>query len=214
MSKYIYEVTGDYKDCLKMKKGNIIIHDGSLIGLISYSHNRLELRLNYGKKFCSLCEMKKKDNYVIVLPITEYMEEDSYSYIPLIFNQEEYEELIEISYIDKELLSNMQEVNKQDIYNMIIMEFKLEFGLSDILYFKDILENIIAFSEDDIKLEKCINNIKINDRVKIQKLNKDDLKHITLYIDFSNNLFEWSCIIKSDNKFYFKLTDEYALEIS
>lgn len=44
-------------------------------------------------------------------------------------------------------------------------------------------------------------------------MNKDNLNHSILYIDLLDNLYEWNCIIKVDNEFYFKLIDNYAIEI-
>lgn len=60
MTKYYYEVTGDYKDDLKMEKDDVVIHDGNLLGFITYTNGRLELNLNYGKNVFCPCELKKK----------------------------------------------------------------------------------------------------------------------------------------------------------
>lgn len=213
MKKYIYEVTGEYKDWLKMKKGDIVVHNGSLIELISYSNNRLELKLNYGKDVYYPCEIKKTGDIMITIPMEEFCLKDDYLYIPLIFNQEEYEELIQICYIDRKLLNNVQYVNKKDVYNLLSIQFKLEFGLSETLNFKYIFNNIIAFSEYDEEIAQCIRAIKSKECINIQRLDKNNSKTITLFVDFSGNLYEWNSVIKAGDKFYFKLVDDYALEL-
>ena len=213
MNEYSYEVTGDYKDNLRMEKGNVVIHDGNLIGLISYTNERLQLNLNYGKKINYPCEIKKIDNIIITVPIKEYLYKSDYIYIPLVFEQQEYKEFIEISYIDRTLLNNVQQMNKQDIYNLLVMKFKSEFMVLEALSFKDIVNSIIACSEGSDYLIESVKNSLSNETVNIQKMNKDNLNHSILYIDLLDNLYEWNCIIKVDNEFYFKLIDNYAIEI-
>ena len=36
---------------------------------------------------------------------------------------------------------------------------------------------------------------------------------IKIRLDFSGNLYEWNSVIKAGDKFYFKLVDDYALEL-
>lgn len=213
MSKYFYEITGDYKDNLKMKKEDVVIHDGNLIGLISYTNSRLELNLNYGKGTCYPCEIKKLDNLIIALPIEEYLYKSDYKYIPLIFEPNEYKELIEISYIDRELLDNIKQVSKQDIYNVLLIRFKLEFGIAEVQSFQDVIDNIIGCSEENDKVTTCIQNPLSNQIFNIKRVDKNNLINITLYIDFADMLYEWSPIIKVDEKYYFDLIDKYVLEI-
>lgn len=213
MSKYFYEITGDYKDNLKMKKEDVIIHDGNLIGLISNTNERLELNLNYGKGTYYPCEIKKIDDIIITVPIKEYLYKSDYLYIPLVFETEEYKQLIEISYIDRELLDNIHQVNKQDIYNLLMMCFKSEFGILELLNFKDIVDNIVACSEEDSKVMERIHSSLNNEAVKIKKIGKNNFKNITLYIDFSDKLYEWSPVIKVDENYYFNLVDKYAIGI-
>lgn len=213
MSKYFYEITGDYKDNLKMKKEDVIIHDGNLIGLISYTNKRLELNLNYGKGTYCPCEIKKIDNIIITVPIKEYLYKSDYLYIPLLFEIEEYEQLIEISYIDRGLLDNIHQVNKQDIYNLLMMCFKSKFGILELLSFKDIVDSIIACSEKDDKVTKLIHSSLNNEIIKIKKLDENICKSITLYIDFSDKLYEWSPVIKVNENYYFNLVDKYAVKI-
>lgn len=37
---------------------------------------------------------------------------------------------------------------------------------------------------------------------------------ITVFVDYLNNLYEWKSVFKYNNKFYFKLIDEYMFEIN
>ena len=154
MSKYSYEITGDYKDSLKMKKDDDVIHDGNLIGLISYTNGRLEFNLNYGEGTYCPCEIKKIDDLIITIPIKEYLYKPDYQYMPLVFELEEYKQLIEISYIDRELLENIHQADKQDIHHLLMMRFKSEFGIIEMLSFEDIIDNIIACSEENDKVIK------------------------------------------------------------
>lgn len=214
MSKYFYEIKGEYKDNLKMKKEDTVIHDGNLIGLISYTNERLELNLNYGKASCNPCEIKKINNLIITVPIKENLYKSDYKYKPLVFELEEYEKLTEISYIDRELLNYIRQVNKQDIYNLLTMRFKLEFGVLEGLNFKDIIDNIVASSENDDKLTDCIHSSLSNEIVNIQKLDEDNSVNITLYIDFLDKLYEWNNVIKNIENYYFNLIDNYAISIN
>lgn len=104
MNEFSYEVKGDYKDNLKMVKGNDVIHDGSLIGLISFINDRLQINLNYGTKAIYPIEIKKIDTIIMTVPIEEYLYKNDYIYIPLVFEQQQYKDFIEISYVDRTLL--------------------------------------------------------------------------------------------------------------
>lgn len=213
MSKYWYEITGDYKDNLKIKKRDIVIHDGNLIGLLSYTNDNLELKLNYGTVIYHPCELKRIDNIIMTVPIKEYLYKSDYLYIPLVFETEEYEQFIDISYIDRELLDNIHQVNKQDIYNLLMMRFKSECCILESLSFKDIVDNIVACSEETDKVIAHIHSSLNNEIVNIRTLDKNDLKNITLYVDFSDKLYEWSPISKVDENYYFHLIDKYVIGI-
>ncbi|WP_300380878.1 hypothetical protein [Clostridium sp.] len=213
MDKYIYKVTGDYKDWLEMKKSDTIFHNGSLIGLISYANDRLELKLNYGTDLYYHSELKKADDIIITVPMKEYLLKDDYMYIPLVFDEEEYEELVEISYVDRELLKNIQQVNKQDLCNILLNNFKCRFGITGYLEFNDIINSIIAFSEDEAELAECINNIISNESINLQRIGEEGSKNITIFIDFLGNLYEWNSVVKIGDKFYLKIVDDYVMEV-
>jgi hypothetical protein len=213
MNKYVYNVTGDYKDWLEMKKGDTVFHNGSLIGLISYANNRLELKLNYGTDSNYLLEIKKLGNIIITVPIEEHLLNAEYMYIPLVFEKDEYEAFIEIAYIDRELLKNIRQANKQDIHNMLLGNFKYKFNISEYLKFDDVINNIIAFSGNDIELSEGINHMSSNDSVYLQRIGGNESQDVVVFIDLSGKLYEWNLIIKIDNKFYFKIVEDYILEL-
>jgi|GEM_PF-3010529 len=211
MDKYIYNVTGDYKDWLEMKKGDVIFHDGSLIGLISCINDTLELKLNYGAESYYLSEIKKTGDVIITVPTEAGLLKDDYKYIPLVFDNEEYEELAEISYIDRELLKKIQQVNRQDICNILLNDFKCKFNISGCLEFRDIINNIIAFSEGEGELAEYISNMTCN--VNLQRAVEKDSKNITVFVDIPGNFCEWNIVLKIDDKFYFKIVDDYVMQM-
>lgn len=213
MNKYIYKVTGDYKDWLEMKKNDTIFHNGSLIGFISYVNDRLELKLNYGTDLYYHSELKKVDDIIITVPMKEYLLKDDYMYIPLVFDEEEYEELVEISYVDRELLKNIQQVNKQDLCNILLNNFKYRFDIEGYLEVNDIINSIITFSEDEVELAERINNMISNENINLQRIGEEDSKNITIFIDFLGNLYEWNSIVKIGDKFYLKIVDDYMMEV-
>lgn len=213
MTKYCYDVTGDYKDDLKMEKDDIVIHDGNLLGLITYTNGRLELNLNYGKNVFCPCELKKIDDMVITVPHKDYLNNNDYFFMPLIFEPAEYEQFIEITYIDRPLLDNIQQMNKEDISNLVMMRFKIEFSILVTLSTKEIIKNIVACSQEDDKVSELIQRMLNNEISGIKKIEERDKKYITLYIDFQDILYEWNTIFKFKEDYYFKLVDDYAMKI-
>ena len=193
MNKYQYKVTGDYRDWLEMKKGNTVIHNGSLIGLIAFGNNKLEIRLNYGL-----------DRY--------YLYDNNYIYVPLVFNNDEYKELIEICYIDKNLLKNVKKVNKGDIFIILLNLFKTVFGIKEYLDFSDITNNIICFSQNDEEIKRCLNNFYKRQEVNM-RLDKNG-KTITTFVEINGCLYEWNAVVKIDDNYYFKFVDDYLISIS
>lgn len=147
------------------------------------------------------------------MPIKEYLYKPDYLYVPLVFETEEYEQFIEISYIDKKFLNNIHQVDKQDVYNLLMMRFKSEFCIIEPLSFKDIVDNIVACSEEDDKVTECIHSSLNNETVNIRRLDETNIKIITLYIDFTDKLYEWNTIVRLDESYYFSIVDKYVIEI-
>ena len=192
----------------------MIIHDGNLIGLISYRNQRVEFNVNYGKANCYPCELKKIDDLFITVPVKEYLSDSQYQYRPLVFEEEAYNQLIDICYIDRALLENINQVSKQDIRNILVMHFKLESGMGEILEDKDIINNIIIDSTGkDNEVIGCIVNWLGCKSVNIKKVNESNLSDVTLYVDYFGKLYEWDSIVKCFGRYYFNLVDEYVIEI-
>jgi hypothetical protein len=212
MKKYTYKVTGEYKDWLEMKKENTVFHDGSLIGLISYVYDRLELRLNYGTDKYYDSEIKKAGDVIIIVPLEECLNKQ-YMYIPLVLTIEEYKEIIEISYIDKELLKNIREATMNDIKNILLCNFKSKFKMDmNIMSFDELLDNVIAFSEYDEEVKGALEQI---DEYGIitSVLQEKELTNIAMYVDIENNVYELDVILYDGNEFYIRITDNYVVQI-
>ena len=213
MKKYTYKVTGEYKDWLEMKKENVVLHEGSLIGLISHVHDRLELRLNYGTDKYYISEIKKIGDIIITTPLeVEDLNED-YLYLPLILTSEEYDEIIEISYIDRNLLENIQKATMDDIKRILLHNFKNELKVNiEVENFDELLDNVIAFSEHDEEIEGALERIDEHEIV-ISRLQEDALTNIIMYIDIENNVYEWDEVLYGEKNFYVKIVDDYVLHI-
>jgi len=213
MKKYTYNVTGEYKDWLEMKKENIVLHEGSLIGLISYVHDRLEIRLNYGTDKYYISEIKKVGNMIITTPLEVDDLNEGYMYIPLLLTNEEYEELVETSYIDRGLLQNIREATVNDIKNILLCNFKNKFKVDmEVMDYEELLDNVIAFSEHDEEVEGALERIDEYGIV-ISRLQDDALTSITMYIDIENNVYEWDEFLYDGNEFYVRITDDYVMHI-
>lgn len=150
---------------------------------------------------------------VITVPHKDYLNNNDYFFMPLIFDPAEYEQLIEITYIDRPLLDNIQQMNKEDISNLVMMRFKIEFSILETLSTKEIIKNIVACSQDDDKVSELIQRMLNNEISRIKKIDERDKKYITLYIDFQDILYEWNTIFKFKEDYYFKLVDDYAIKI-
>lgn len=211
MNKYQYKVTGDYRDWLEMKKGNTVIHNGSLIGLIAFGNNKLEIRLNYGLDRYYLYELKFLEDFIITVPVKDFYD-NNYIYVPLVFNNDEYKELIEICYIDKNLLKNVKKVNKGDVFIILLNLFKTVFGIKEYLDFSDITNNIICFSQNDEEIKRCLNNFYKRQEVNM-RLDKNG-KTITTFVEINECLYEWNAVVKIDDNYYFKFVDDYLISIS
>lgn len=211
MNKYQYKVTGDYRDWLEMKKGNTVIHNGSLIGLIAFGNNKLEIRLNYGLDRYYLYELKFLEDFIITVPVKDFYD-NNYIYVPLVFNNDEYKELIEICYIDKNLLKNVKKVNKGDVFIILLNLFKTVFGIKEYLDFSDITNNIICFSQNDEEIKRCLNNFYKRQEVNM-RLDKNG-KTITTFVEINGCLYEWNAVVKIDDNYYFKFVDDYLISIS
>ena len=70
------------------------------------------------------------------------------------------------------------------------MNFKINFTLLESMFFKDIISNIVSFSDYDDEIMSCINTMVKSKDVNIRKLNKNDLTEVIVFVDYLNNLYE------------------------
>ena len=70
------------------------------------------------------------------------------------------------------------------------MNFKRNFTLLESMFFKDIISNIVSFSDYDDEIMSCINTMVKSKDVNIRKLNKNDLTEVIVFVDYLNNLYE------------------------
>ena len=212
MEKYMFKVTGEYNDWVEVKKGNVVLHNGSVFGLVTYINDRVVSNLNYGKDKYNLSEIKKVGNVIITVPM-EKDSNDEYLYIPLVLNGEEFEKFVEISYIDRGLLQNIREATINDVKNILLCNFKNRFKVDmNVMNFDELLDNVIAFSEYDEEMRGTLEKIDEHEIV-ISRLQEDALTNITMYIDIENNVYEWDEILYDGNEFYIRVTDDYVVQI-
>jgi len=212
MSKFTYEVKGEYNDWVELKKENVILHYGSVFSLITCINSKLVSRLNYGTDKYYTSEFKKIGDLIITVPVEEDFSEKS-MYTPLVLTIEEFETLVEVSFLDRELLKNIKEATADDIENVIMYNFKNEFNVGmKIMSFDEILENIIAFSNYDEEIKNSLEK-RNGHEILISKLQNDTWIDITVYIDIENSVYEWESIVFKEDEFYFRIIDDYIIKI-
>ena len=213
MKKITYKVTGEYGDLLEMKKGNVVLHEGSLIGLISCAHDRLELRLNYGTDKYHVSEIKKAGDKIIITPSETDKLIEGHLYFPLVLTNEEYEELVEVSYIDRYLLNNIQDATMVDIKKILSCIFKNEFNITAKNFcFEELLDNVVAFSKYGEKAMATLEQI-ANDKTTVLQVQEGAMTRVTMYVAILSNIYEWDSIVYNEGKFFFRIVDDYVVLI-
>ncbi len=212
MGKYYYEVSGEYDLDLLMKKDDKIVHNGSALGIVSYWNNRVETNLNYGKKYRFLSEFKVMDDLIILVPMKDYLYSSDYQYMPLVFEPEEFQQLIQNSYIDDDIVHYIPQINKEDIFNLFLVRFRLECDMMEMLSFKNIIDSIVASSEGTDKVITLLQSFLYSKKLHLRKLDHN-ITTIALYIDISDKIYEWNTVYKVDETYYLEIADKYAIEI-
>ena len=214
MSKYFYNITGEYGDMIIIKRGEEVVHDGSLLGLVSYTNERLELGLNFGAGYHSyIFEIKKLEELIIVVPIPELLFSYSSLCYPIVFNIKEFNYFIEINYLDENLFKNIREINKEDMYNFMLLDFKHKFNIKQSIVYNDIVENIVFASSFESELNKCIIDMKGNKSINLINVEQNNEDIITLYISLFDKIYEWDEIKVINNQFYLRIYEDYKLDI-
>lgn len=213
MGKYYFKVSGEYNIDVKMKKDDIILHDGSVLTLISITNTSAELNLNYGKRHQHPYELKKIEHLIISVPMKDYLYRLDYQYIPLIFESEEFLQLMKISYIDKCMFHYIPQISMTDIFNLFAVRFRLEHNIIEMLSFKNIIDSIIASSEGSNHVITYLQSFLHSQKIHLRKLN-GNLTEIALFIDISDKIYEWNTVYKVGKTYYLEIADKYAIEIS
>jgi hypothetical protein len=212
MDRYTYEVTGEYGDWCEIKRGEDVLHDGSLMGLMTPGtcESNLELNLNYGTETISVLEIKKVDGLYIAIPKEPDFLSENYTYKSIIFTQKEFEELLSISYIDEKYQKNIPAVADGDIMRLWLCTFENRESYIDFPEMKSsIIDNIIAFSIDNVENVKGV-ILKIFEKGRFLEISDiKDIEMLTVYVDKQNEISEWNALVKVGNKFFLRVDDWY-----
>ena len=207
MNIYTYNVTGDYKDWCEVKKNDLLIYSGSLFRIID--DNKIELFLNYGSGDYYPYKIRMKENLFLAIPKEPDFLNADYKYTPIIFTDEEFKELLDISYIDKEFYKRIPSATNQDIITMWLCSYHREDSYTNLTEMKKtILNNIIAFSNGEEIFDKVTEIINKPNLSIIN--NTESFELITAYIEIENKISEWECLIRLHNEYFIKL-DEYYI---
>lgn len=211
MEQYRYAITGEYKDWCEIYKDETIIHDGSLLGLVSKIGNETFLNVNYGTKKRFHSVLKSSNNFKVAVPKEPDFLQSEYAYQFLIFDNEEFKEFIDNIYFDKKPLENSVEISKEDIINTWMLSYPNRKNYSSVSEMKtDIINNILFFSEDAYDVSQ-LNSIIDTSEFSINKI-PVSYENIIIYVDSDEGVYEWSSLIKIDNIIYLKLGDNYFVK--
>lgn len=215
INKYTYNILGEYKDWCEIKKNDIILHNGSLIGLIKYSHEGLKLMLNYNTQKNYVLEIKKMNDFFLALPKDPECLIKDYLYVPLIYNEDEFSRLISISYIERSLVDNINVATREDLIKMWLFTNSRHSSYIDYIEMKiEVIDSFRAFSNYDDEIYKFLEKILSGDfEINIFTLERN-FELITIYEEINNKFYEWKGIVKIKNKYYLKLDEEYIVGLT
>lgn len=211
MEQYRYNITGEYKDWCEIYKGESIIHEGSLLGLVSKLGNETFLNINYGTKKIFQSILKSNNNLTVAVPKEPDFFQSDYTYQCLIFDNEEFKEFIDNIYFDRELLEKSQKISKEDIVNAWMLTYPNRKNYLSINEMKtDIINHILFFSEDACNVDQ-LNSIIDNSELSINQI-PVSYENIIIYVDSDEGVYEWNGLIKIDNVIYLKLDENYYVK--
>ncbi|MCA5013051.1 MULTISPECIES: hypothetical protein [unclassified Enterococcus] len=210
MTQFRINILGEYNDWCEIYKDNILIHNGSLIGILSKVENKIFLRINYGTPDYFYSEIKYLGNNIISVPRQPNLLNSQYRYQPLIFNTQEFEAFIDTVYFDKELLKELSEVSKEDLINMWLLSNPNRGNYSDILELEQsTLKNILFFSDDCFDVSNLKKVIDSSSTVISQICG--NLEPVIIYMDSDKGMYEWSGLVKIEDKILLRLDDYYFI---
>lgn len=211
MEQYKYNVSGEYNDWFEFRKGNILIHNGTLLGIVTKVEDEILLRVNYGTEQYFYSIIKCIDDLKVIVPREPDLLQKEYKYQPIIFDRTEFTEFIENIYFNEKLLEYLPKVNKKDLVNIWMLSNPIHKNYKDVDEMKkDILDNILFFSEDNYVLSQLKDTINTPEFMISQIPENHEL--VIIYIDNDGKeIYEWNSLIKIDNRIYLKIDDSYYL---
>ena len=146
--------------------------------------------------------LKKSNHLILGIPNDTYIENKSY--IPVIFTEDEFLKLLDISYIDKKLV-HIPQATHEDL-------LKLWYSTSNQKVFSNYdLRNLIAYSDYDDDIVKILSSLK-NYKLEVIEF-MYDYEDITAYLEIKNQIYEWNAFVKYDGEIHLKLTDQYGIKL-
>ena len=200
---YTYKVTGLYDDWCEIYMDGKILYIGSVFGILEDECNSIRrLKVDYGEKDFVHLSLKKSNHLILGIPNDTYIENKSY--IPVIFTEDEFLKLLDISYIDKKLI-HIPQATHEDL-------LKLWYSTSNQKVFSNYdLRNLIAYTDYDDDI------IKILSSLKDYKLEDIEFSHnyedITAYLEIKNKIYEWNAFVRYNAEIYLRLTSQYGLKL-
>lgn len=207
MALFECKVSGLYNDFCEIRKDDLLIFRGGVTWFLDIIDSEWVLRVNYGLEIDYYNIVSRNNCKFIILPKYPECNKDNYKYIPLVFNELQFEEVVNITYKCYDKAMEIKEATNEDIIKMWVYSS----GVNDKSY--TVLENlrsIVAFS--DIELELNIIDKVINSKKLIIRKYRDNCEEITAFFDLNNEIFEWKCFLIENNQILLRLDDEYCIE--
>ncbi|WP_228470702.1 hypothetical protein [Listeria welshimeri] len=211
MEQYKYTISGEYNDWCEFRKGNVFIHNGSLLGMVKKVDDEILLRVNYGTEQYFYSIIKCIDDLKVTVPREPDLLQKEYKYQPIVFNTVEFKRFVDNIYFDETLLEHLPEVSKKDLVNMWLLSSPNHKNYKDMNEMKkDMLGNILFFSDDNYYVSQLSNMINASE-FSINII-PDNYELVVIYVDSDEEgIYEWNGLIKLNNRIYLKLDDRYYL---
>lgn len=211
MEKYRYVISGEYKDWCEIYKDRTLIHNGSLLGLVSRVGKESFFNVNYGTKKSFPSVLKIINNFTVAVPRELDLVQSDYMYQPIIFDNKEFKEFVDNIYFDTELLEYLPKVSKEDIINMWMLSYPNRKNYSAIDEMKkDIINNILFFSDETYNLS-LLNSVIEAPEFSINYI-PSSYESIIIYMDSDEGIYEWNGLIKIENTIYLRLDEKYYVK--
>lgn len=211
MEQYKYIISGEYNDWCEFRKGNVLIHNGTLLGMVKKVDDEILLRVNYGTEQYFYSIIKCFNDLKVMVPREPDLLQKEYKYQPIIFDSVEFKEFVNSIYFDEELLEHLPEIDKKDLINMWFLSNPNHQSYTNVIEMrKDMLDNILFFSDDKYDVSQLSNMINMSE-FSINPI-PDNYEIVVIYVDSDDEeIYEWNGLIKIDGRVCLKLDDNYYL---